>query len=201
MTGLITKNNFGKLIACHLNASLCTYKKYIGLKKTLTNTISSLPLQTLAIRKRDDISGGVNATLRAAAPHALHALAGAVGTVGVQRTWFLAGWAGTLTGVSCTGGKAKVASSNKIPENPETSPERLEYLTSGFFTDEAVGSGRTGVGPEPSHLRLFQVSAETRVAGLPGQPPEATVGERRHVFPTPVRHVDFPEAHPWRQPL
>lgn len=33
LTGLITKNNFGKLIACHLNASLCTYKKYIGLKK------------------------------------------------------------------------------------------------------------------------------------------------------------------------
>lgn len=201
LTGLITKNNFGKLIACHLNASLRTYKKYIGLKKTLTNTISSLPLQTLAIRKRDDISSGVNATLCTAAPHALHALAGAVGTVGVQRTRFLAGWAGTLTGVSCTGGNAKVSSSNKIPESPGISPAILEYLTSGFFTDEAMGGGSTGVGSEPSHLRLFQVGAETRVTGLAGQPTEAAVGERRHVFPTPVRHIDFPEAHPWRQPL
>lgn len=97
--------------------------------------------------------------------------------------------------------KRNVSSSNKIPESPEMSPEILEYLTSGFFTDEAMGSGGTRVGPEPSHLRLLQVGAETWVTGLTGQPTEATVGERRHVFPTPVRHIDFPEAHPWRQPL
>lgn len=54
-----------------------------------------------------------------------------------------------------------MSSTNKIPESPEISPEILEYLTSGFFADEAMGSGSTRVGPEPSHLRLFQVGAET----------------------------------------
>lgn len=46
----------------------------------------------------------------------------------------------------------------------------LEYLTSGLFTDEAMGGGGTRVGPEPYHLRLFKVGAETRVTGLTGQP-------------------------------
>lgn len=102
------KKHFGKLIAHHLNASLSTYKNTIGflkyysliILKTLTNTISSLPLKTLAIRKRDDISSGVDATLCTAAPHALHGLAGAIGTAGVQRTRLFAGWTRTLTGVS-----------------------------------------------------------------------------------------------------
>lgn len=50
----------------------------------LTHTLSSLPLQTLAVREGDDVRSGVDAALCAAAPHALHGLAGAVATVAVQ---------------------------------------------------------------------------------------------------------------------
>lgn len=45
----------------------------------LTRTGSSLPLKTLSIWKGDDVGIGVNTTFRAAAPHALHAAACAVG--------------------------------------------------------------------------------------------------------------------------
>lgn len=74
-------------------------------------------------------------------------------------------------------------------------------LTCSFFTDEAVGSGSTWIGPKARHLRLLQVGTETRVTGLARQPAQAAVGEGGHVLPTPVWHVDFPQAHPGRQPL
>lgn len=51
-------------------------------------------------------------------------------------------------------------------------------LTRGFFAYEAVRGGCARVGPEARHLRLLQVGAETRVAGLAGQPAQAAVGER-----------------------
>lgn len=69
-------------------------------KKTLTDTISRLPLQTLAIGERDDVGSGVDTALRTAAPHALRGLAGAVGAAGVQRARLLTGRAGALIGVS-----------------------------------------------------------------------------------------------------
>lgn len=69
-------------------------------------------------------------------------------------------------------------------------------LTSSFFTDEAVSSGCARIGPEPRLLRLLQVGTEARVTGLTGQPAQAAVGEGRHVLPTPVGHVDFPQSHP-----
>lgn len=97
-----------KLISSHLNARLYPPMKPHAdeaEERTLTHTISGLPLQTLAVRKRDDIGGGVDAPLRTAAPHALHVRAGAVGTVGVQRTRRPTGWTGTLTRVSWTGRK------------------------------------------------------------------------------------------------
>lgn len=70
------------------------------MKKTLTHTISGLPLQALAVGEGDDVGGGVHAALGAAAPHALHGLAGAVGAVGVQRAGLLAGRTGALIRVS-----------------------------------------------------------------------------------------------------
>lgn len=73
--------------------------------------------------------------------------------------------------------------------------------TCSFFTNEAVCGGRARIGPQPRHLGLLQVGAEAGVAGLAGQPAQAAVGEGTHVLPAPVRHVDLPQAHPWRQPL
>lgn len=48
----------------------------------LTTAVLGLPLQTLSIGEGDDVRRGVDAALRAAAPHALHGLAGAVGAAG-----------------------------------------------------------------------------------------------------------------------
>ena len=62
----------------------------------LTCTVLRLPLQTLSVGEGDDVGRGVDAALRAAAPHALHGLAGAVGTVGAQRARRPAG-TGALT--------------------------------------------------------------------------------------------------------
>lgn len=93
------------------------------------------------------------------------------------------------------------AKQNKSSSTKSRSPQMLIYLTSGFFTDEATGGGSTRVGPKPRHLRFFQVGTETRVTGFTRQPTQATVGEGRHVFPTPIWHIDFPEAHPGREPL
>lgn len=53
-------------------------------ENSLTATVSSLPLQTLAIGEGDDVSIGVHTAPGAAAPHAFHCLAGAVGTGGPQ---------------------------------------------------------------------------------------------------------------------
>lgn len=50
----------------------------------------SLPLQALSVGKGDDVSVGVHAALRAAAPHALHAAARAVGAGGPQGARLLA---------------------------------------------------------------------------------------------------------------
>lgn len=74
-------------------------------------------------------------------------------------------------------------------------------LTGSFFTNEAMGSGSAWIGPKSWHLRLLQVGAETRVTGLTRQPTQAAVGKWGHVLPTPVWHVDFPQAHPGRQLL
>lgn len=49
-----------------------------------------LPLQALSVREGDDVGVGVHAALGAAAPHALHAVAGAVGTRGPQGARHLA---------------------------------------------------------------------------------------------------------------
>lgn len=46
--------------------------------------------------------------------------------------------------------------------------------------------------------RLGQVAAEAGVAGLAGEPLQAGVGERRHVLPAPVGHIDLPQPHPRR---
>lgn len=56
----------------------------------LTRAGRSLPLQALPIREGDDVGVGVHAALGAAAPHALHAVAGAVGTRGPQGARVLA---------------------------------------------------------------------------------------------------------------
>lgn len=74
-------------------------------------------------------------------------------------------------------------------------------LTCRFLTYEAVGGGRAWVGFESSHLRPLQVGAEARVAGLPGEPAQAAVGEGGHVLPAPVGHIDFPQTHPGGQTL
>lgn len=50
----------------------------------LTRAGGSLPLQALPIGEGDDVSVGVHIALGAAAPHALHAVARAVGTGGSQ---------------------------------------------------------------------------------------------------------------------
>lgn len=50
----------------------------------------SLPLQALSIGEGDDVSVGVHTALGAAAPHALHAVACAVGAGGSQGAWLLA---------------------------------------------------------------------------------------------------------------
>jgi hypothetical protein len=56
----------------------------------LTRAGGSLPLQALSVGKGDDVSVGVHAALRAAAPHALHAAARAVGAGGPQGARLLA---------------------------------------------------------------------------------------------------------------
>lgn len=84
---------------------LTNIDQYQSTRSLLTHTLSSLPLQTLAVREGDDVGGGVDAALCAAAPHALHCLAGAVAAVAVQRAGLLTGRPGTLTGVSWTGTK------------------------------------------------------------------------------------------------
>lgn len=84
---------------------LTNIDQYQSTSSLLTHTLSSLPLQTLAVREGDDVGGGVDAALCAAAPHALHCLAGAVAAVAVQRAGLLTGRPGTLTGVSWTGTK------------------------------------------------------------------------------------------------
>lgn len=92
----------------HRHAWICFFVVVFlrGGDEALTQAVSRLPLQTLAVREGDDIGGGVHAAPRAAAPHALHGLAGAVGTGGVQRARLLAGEAGALIGVSCRGTKS-----------------------------------------------------------------------------------------------
>lgn len=74
-------------------------------------------------------------------------------------------------------------------------------LTRRFLTDEAVGGGRARVGFESGHLCPLQEGAEARVAGFPGEPAQAAVGEGGHVLPAPVGHVDLPQAHPGGQTL
>lgn len=59
-------------------------------RQILTRAGRSLPFQTLSVRKRDDVSVGVHTASGAAAPHALHAVAGAVGARGPQRARFFA---------------------------------------------------------------------------------------------------------------
>lgn len=58
---------------------------------SLTATVSGLPLQTLAVGEGDDVSIWIHTAPVAAAPHALHGLAGAVGTGGPQGTGHLTG--------------------------------------------------------------------------------------------------------------
>jgi len=69
-------------------------------------------------------------------------------------------------------------------------------LTGGLLTDESGGGLGAGVGLEACGVRLLQGSAEARVAGLPGEPAQAGVGEGRGILPAPVRHVDLPQTHP-----
>lgn len=56
----------------------------------LTGAGGRLPLQALSVREGDDVGVGVHAAPGAAAPHALHAVAGAVGTRGPQGAGHLA---------------------------------------------------------------------------------------------------------------
>lgn len=70
--------------------------------KILTGAGGSLPLQTLSIGEGDDVGVGVHAALGAAAPHALHAIARAVGAACPQRARLLAG-PGILVGTDWNG--------------------------------------------------------------------------------------------------
>ncbi len=72
------------------------------------------------------------------------------------------------------------------------------FLTSRFFTDQAVGGGRAGVGFKTSHLCPLQVCTEAWVAGLSRQPSQAGVGEWWRVLPAPVGYIDLPQANPGR---
>lgn len=47
--------------------------------------------------------------------------------------------------------------------------------------------------------RLGQITAKPSVARFIREPLEERVGEGRHVFPAPIRHVDFPQSDPWGQ--
>lgn len=47
--------------------------------------------------------------------------------------------------------------------------------------------------------RLGQITAKSSVTRFVGEPLEEGVGEGRHVFPAPIRHVDFPQSNPWGQ--
>ncbi len=57
----------------------------------LTATVSSLPLQALAVGEGDEVRIGIHTALGAATPHALHGLAGAVGAAGSQAQGILHG--------------------------------------------------------------------------------------------------------------
>lgn len=80
-----------------------------------------LPLEALSVGEGDDVRVGVHAALGAAAPHTLHAIAGAVGTGRPQGTRLLA-WPCIL-----------IRTDNRL------------------FTDKAVRHGRARVGSEPRH--------------------------------------------------
>lgn len=125
-----------------------------------------LPLQTLAIREGDDVRVGVHTALGAAAPHALHAVAGAVGAGGPQ-------------------GARRFAY-----------PRTLIGADNGFFTDKAVHHGRARVGFQAGHRSPLQVGAEPRIVWLAREPLQCGVGKRRHVFPSPVGYVDLAQAYP-----
>lgn len=64
-------------------------------ERLLTRAILGLPLQTLSVGEGDHVGGGVDAALSAAAPHALHGLAGAVGAAVALGARRLA-WTGAL---------------------------------------------------------------------------------------------------------
>lgn len=75
------------------------------------------------------------------------------------------------------------------------------FLTCSFLTDETKSGCSARIGLQARRLRLLQIGTETRVTGLPRQPVQAAVCEGSHVLPTPVWHIDLPQAHPGGQPL
>lgn len=86
---------------CQMNKSKKQYNIFLyndcfSIVKSLTSTILGLPLQTLAVGEGNDIRRGVYTALSTSTPHALHGLAGAVGTAGAQSTRRLTGTS-TLT--------------------------------------------------------------------------------------------------------
>lgn len=125
-----------------------------------------LPLQALSVGEGDDVGVGVHAAPRAAAPHALHAAAGAVGAGGPQGAGLLA------------------------------RPGALVGAHHGFLADEAIGHGRARVRFQARHRGPFEVRTEARVVGLPGKPLQRGVREGRHVLPAPVGYVDLAQANP-----
>lgn len=66
------------------------------------------------------------------------------------------------------------------------------------FTQAAIHRVDAGLSFQPAGCRLSQVATEPGVTRLSGEPLQGGVGERRHILPAPVRHIDFPEAHPRR---
>lgn len=84
----------------------------------------------------------------------------------------------------------------------ETIHDQLEMKTihelTWSLTHAAVHRVDAGLGLQAAGRWFSQVATESGVAGLPGQPLKAGVGERGHVLPAPVGHVDLPESHPGR---
>lgn len=67
------------------------------------------------------------------------------------------------------------------------------------FTDAAIYLVDAGSRFQAHVGRFSQVHTEAGIAGLPRLPLQRGVGERRHVFPAPVRNIDLPEANPRRE--
>lgn len=66
------------------------------------------------------------------------------------------------------------------------------------FAQAAIHRAYAGLSFQSGGCRLGQVAAKPGVAWLTRQPLQGGVGERRHVLPAPVGHVDFPEPYPRR---